>query len=160
MIIVSNTGPLIALAKVDALPLLKAVFAEVHIPPAVYRELLAKVGPEARHLDEALAQYIHVSLVPQPTVEVETATRGLGAGEEQAIVLAHSIGALLLIDERLGRTAARRLGVKVTGAAGVLIRAKEIGQIQQVRPVLEEIRRRGYWLSDALLDEAARLAGE
>jgi hypothetical protein len=66
----------------------------------------------------------------------------------------------VIIDERLGRAAARRLGLEVTGLAGVLVRAKETKLLPAVRPILEEIRRRGYWLSDELLDEAAKLAGE
>jgi predicted nucleic acid-binding protein len=56
--VVSNTGPLVALAKVDLLPLLQALFGEVEIPPAVYRELLAKGGAEAQRLDNAFKEYI------------------------------------------------------------------------------------------------------
>ena len=67
---------------------------------------------------------------------------------------------LLVIDDRLGRAAARRLGLAVTGTVGVLIRAKEVGLVPAVCPLLEEIRQQGYWLSDALLVTAARLAGE
>jgi hypothetical protein len=48
--VVSNTGPLIALAKIDRLPLLKALFERVRIPPAVHQELLAKKGEEMEHL--------------------------------------------------------------------------------------------------------------
>ena len=51
MNIVSNTGPLIALAKADQLRLLESLFSQVHIPPAVHRELLAKSGVEAERLD-------------------------------------------------------------------------------------------------------------
>lgn len=61
MSIVSNTGPLIALAKVDLLPLLERLFKQVRIPPAVHRELLAKSGPEAARLDDALARFILVA---------------------------------------------------------------------------------------------------
>jgi uncharacterized protein len=58
---VSNTGPLIALAKVDQLDLLEQLFGQVHIPPAVQRELLARTGPEATRLDNALATFIQVA---------------------------------------------------------------------------------------------------
>lgn len=51
MTVVSDTGPLVALAKVGQLNLLRAIFWEVHIPPAVHRELLAKYGPEAARLE-------------------------------------------------------------------------------------------------------------
>jgi predicted nucleic acid-binding protein len=64
------------------------------------------------------------------------------------------------MDDRLGRAAARRLGLTLTGLVGVLIRAKETGLISAVRPLLNEIRQKGYWLSEELLDAAAKLAGE
>ncbi|MCX7853977.1 MAG: DUF3368 domain-containing protein [Caldilineales bacterium] len=125
----------------------------------MHRELLAKTGAESQRLDEAFAHYIRLSQAPEPSPNLEPIVRRLGAGEGQAIVLAHHLGALLLMDERLGRSA-RRAGVQVTGVVGVLIRAKETGLLSQVRPVLEAMRREGYWLSDAVLDTAARLAGE
>jgi len=46
MSIVSNTGPLIALAKVNQLRLLEVLYQQVHLPPVVHRELLAKTGVE------------------------------------------------------------------------------------------------------------------
>lgn len=39
MKIVSNTGPLIGLAKIDSLSILKDIASEVLIPPMVHREL-------------------------------------------------------------------------------------------------------------------------
>jgi uncharacterized protein len=140
--------------------LLKTVFTEVRIPPAVHRELLAKAGPEAQLLDEALGQYLHVTPVPPPSAEVETAIRSLEAGEAQAIALAYSLRITLLIDEWLGRRAAQTLSIKITGIAGVLLRAKEVGAIPRVRPLLEEIRQRGYWLSDTVVETVTRIAGE
>jgi len=160
MTIVSNTGPLIALAKADKLPLLKQLFRRICIPPAVHRELLAKTGPEAARLDDALARFIEITPAPQIPPEVKAVTLRLGVGEKQAIALAYELKAPLVIDDRLGRSAARRLGLAIIGLAGVLIQAKEAGLIPAVLPLLEEIRRRGYWLSDELLDVAARFAGE
>ena len=66
MSIVSNTGPLIALAKVNRLSLLEHLFGEVFVPAVVYRELLGKSGMEADRLDEALATFIHVAQVADP----------------------------------------------------------------------------------------------
>ncbi|HEX8200083.1 MAG TPA: DUF3368 domain-containing protein [Isosphaeraceae bacterium] len=160
MSVASNTGPLIALAKVDQLALLKTMFADVLIPPAVHRELLAKVGPEAQRLDDALQDFIRLQPMPPIAPEVDQATRGLGAGEQQAVALGIARGVLLLIDDRLGRAAARQLGANVTGVAGVLIQAKQTGLIPLVRPVQEAIRRNGYWLSDAVVESATKLAGE
>ncbi len=70
------------------------------------------------------------------------------------------MGLLLLIDDRQGRQAARRLNLLLTGLAGIVIRAKQAGLVPLVRPILEQIRAAGYWLTDELLDHAAQLAGE
>ena len=156
MTVVSNTGSLIALAKVDQLALLERLFGRVHIPAMVHRELLAKVGPEAVRLDQALATFITVMDRPQLSTEVEAMTRRLDAGEQEAIALAHTMGALLLMDDRLGRQAARRLNVALTGTVGLLIRAEELGLVPRAEPILEEMRLHGYWLSDELLARARR----
>jgi predicted nucleic acid-binding protein len=91
---------------------------------------------------------------------VKTVTLRLGPGEQQAIALAYELKTLLLIDDRLGRTAARRLGLPITGLAGVLIQAKEANLIPAVLPILDEVRWRGYWLCDELLEAVAKLTGE
>jgi predicted nucleic acid-binding protein len=52
--VVSNTGPIVAPAKADYLSLLPIFYGEVLIPPAVHRELLAKIGPEAQRIDDGL----------------------------------------------------------------------------------------------------------
>jgi predicted nucleic acid-binding protein len=60
MIAVFDTGPLIALAKVDQLPLIKVMFREIVVPEAVHRELLAKVGSESRRLDVAMHDFVQI----------------------------------------------------------------------------------------------------
>jgi hypothetical protein len=62
-----NTGPLNALAKADQLSLLQILYDDVQIPPAVYREPMAKSGPEAVLLDLALAAFVRVvGMLPLP----------------------------------------------------------------------------------------------
>jgi predicted nucleic acid-binding protein len=160
MIVVSDAGPLIALAKVDRLHVLQELFDEICIPLAVHRELFAKLGLESSRLEDALQDFVQVA--PSPTVSpaVAKATSRLHPGEREAIALAFERKALLLADDQMGRSAARRLGLAVTGVVGVLLRAKEAGHLETVGPVLVEMRQRGYWLSDEILVLAARLAGE
>ena len=66
----------------------------------------------------------------------------------------------MIIDEHLARTAARHLGLAVTGRVGVLLRAQEAGLVPAVRRLLEEIRQQDYWLSDEIMELAASLPGE
>src|SRR5207249_747427 len=65
----------------------------------------------------------------------------VGAGEPEAIVLAQELPAdLLIVDERQTREKARRLGIRVTGALGVLTEAKRQGLLPAAKPVIEDLR--------------------
>jgi hypothetical protein len=48
----------------------------------------------------------------------------------------------------------------VIGVVGVLLQAKRRAKIERVRPLLEKLRRAGFWLSDPLVREILRRAGE
>ena len=65
MIAVSDTGPIIGLAKANRLSLLKNLFDKVVIPPMVRKELFAKTGDESELIDNALTDFIQVSEINQ-----------------------------------------------------------------------------------------------
>lgn len=88
MKIVSNTGPIIALAKIGKLALLKELAPELLIPPTVYRELFAKIGRESQAIEQAIADFIRVIEVKEIDPEIEIAIARLDEGEKQAIALA------------------------------------------------------------------------
>jgi uncharacterized protein len=160
MDIVTNTSPLIMLAKIDQLGLLPQLFTTVSIPIGVYRELIAKSGVEAQRLEFAFSQFVEIREKPEFPPVVQTATKHLDPGEQQAIALAYLLNRPLVIDERLGRQAARLLGVQVTGSVGVLLQAKRQNLVPLVMPLLYRAREQGYWLSDELLAIAANEAQE
>jgi len=122
--VVSNSTPLIHLAKIDKLDLLKEFFGEVFIPEAVYREcVLEGKGSEDSKLIEK-ADWIKVVRIKAETLK-RSLMLELDEGESGAIVLALEVNSeLLLIDDYDGREIARALGLKVTGTIGVLLKAK------------------------------------
>jgi len=63
MIAVSDTGPIIGLAKANHLLLLKNLFGKVLIPPMVRKELFAKTGNEWELIDNALMDFIQICLI-------------------------------------------------------------------------------------------------
>lgn len=160
MTVVSDTGPLIALAKIDHLWLLENLFLEVHIPPVVHHELLAKNSPESNTLNEALNDFIHVAAAPAIPAEIKVVTSRLDSGEQQAVALAYERQEPVILDDRLGRAAAKKLTISVTGTAAVLLQAKQSQLIPAVHPLLLQIRQNGYWLSDEVLTTVAKMAGE
>ena len=163
MIIVCNTGPLIALAKLDSLTLLKELgFQRVLIPVCVRKELLGKIGPESNTIEVALDEFIEVEKLGATEQPVEAAASTLDEGEKEVILLGASIKdrVILLLDDQAGRRVARTLGIPVVGTAGLLLSAKKQGLIKAVSPLLISLREQGYWLSDALIAEVRRLSGE
>lgn len=137
--IVSNSSPLIHLARADALDLLKEVFGEVAIPQAVYHEVV-KRGTELKLPDAFKVELAikagwtrMVGLDNERLREVEELGRrfNLGGGELEAIVLAKQMRALLLIDERPAKKIASNLGVKNVGTLGVILKAVELSVLSK-----------------------------
>ena len=163
-IVVADTGPLIALGRVECLKLLHNLYQDILIPPAVGKELRLGSGrPGARQSAEALEQgWLRVQ---QPSAGSAQALSELmlvlDPGEAEAILLAEEVNCrFLLIDERKGRAIANRRGVPVVGIAGVLLAAKKSGLIDAVVPILKNFEQAGYRISGALTKEITRLAGE
>jgi uncharacterized protein len=162
MIIVSNTGPLIGLGKIQQLGLLARLAQSVYIPPQVRVELLARSGPETAALAAALRDHIQVK---EPSILdpiTERALSRLDEGERQAIALARSFPqpVLLLLDDRASRKAAQSLNLPVSGLAGLLLLAKRQGLLAAVSPLLETLQNAGYWVSAELVEVVRKLAGE
>ncbi len=84
----------------------------------------------------------------------------LDQGEAEALALAKQLNAVALIDERRGRKVAVTQGISVTGTAAVLIKAKEIGAMQSVKPLLRQLHDHGYRLADSLVTEILMRVGE
>jgi hypothetical protein len=163
-IVIADAGPLIALARIERLSLLQTLYGPVTVPQAVLTELrLGSERPGARLLSAApgAGEIRTRALPPHLAPDLATLSLVLDSGEAEAILLAEALSCrFLLIDERRARVVARRRGLPVVGLAGVLLAAKRHGLVHIVAPLLETLTRRGYRLSDTLVDEVLRLAGE
>jgi len=65
-----------------------------------------------------------------------------------------------LSNETLGRFHAKNLDLKVTGTLGILLKAKNTGHIKKIKPLLNELKNKGIWLSEKLINEVLILADE
>ncbi len=158
--VVCNSSPLIHLAKVGKLELLKEYFTEILIPEAVYRECVVdgKDREDAKRIESA--SWIRV--VDIKNIDLKKALNTvLDEGESEAIVLALQESAdLILLDDYEARELARTYGLKITGTIGLLIKAKYEGDISSIGEMLKKLRRTGFWLSDDLYTKILRDEGE
>ena len=166
MKLLSNTGPIIGLAKIDKLSLLKELSEEVLIPPLVIiRNLVSmssKCGWESSRIYLAINNFIKVTELSEISNEIKQVISTNDGGEKQVISLGSVTSGelILLLDDKARRNAAKKLGLATTGLVGVLIFPKEKGLINEVSSLLEELRIQGYWLGDSLIRIAKNLAGE
>ncbi|MBI4670071.1 MAG: DUF3368 domain-containing protein [Chloroflexi bacterium] len=157
MSVVSNAGPLIALGTINQLHLLHVLYESVLIPPTVLIETTRRDNEIARQIKTSTWLQVRA---PQDNAEVERLRFWLDAGESEALVLARELGATLLIDERRGRTIAETYNVPITGTVGILIAAKQNGNLETITPLLDEMMRTGVRLSQRLYNTARKIVGE
>ena len=158
-LVVVNTTPIIALSLIDQFDLLQKLYGRVSIPAAVQAEILAAgtSGVGVRELRKSA--WVDVVSLQDPSRADLLAD--LERGEAEVIALAQEQSAgLVIIDERLARRHAKRLGMPLTGTLGVLLRAKQLGLVGAIEPLIDQLRQSGIRLGDDLIAEVLRLAGE
>jgi hypothetical protein len=158
--LVSNTGPLVALALVERLDVLESLFETTTIPEAVHEEILQGGAIDAGVNAYRRAAWIRVE--PLQASLDPLLTLVLDRGEASVIQLAREQAAdCVLIDERKARKIARTAyGLKVIGSAGVLVEAKKQGILTSVGEALTQMREKGYWIHDRIVTAALEQAGE
>lgn len=67
---------------------------------------------------------------------------------------------MAVIDDLAGRRCAEAMGLPLRGTVGLVLAAKQAGRIAAARPLLENLRTNGMYLSDAVLNRALRWVGE
>jgi predicted nucleic acid-binding protein len=154
LIVVSDTSPILNLAAVSKLNLLRELYGEIVIPPAVQHEL-CRNGVE---LDPSWTRVVE----PHDRCDLAALRKLLDPGEAEAVIVAIELGAgLLLIDEKRGRRIATDRGLDVTGLLGVLAEAKFRGLIAECGPILDEmIRVAGFWIGEGLRTRYLRALNE
>jgi predicted nucleic acid-binding protein len=156
VIVVSNSSPLVALARIRRLTLLASMYDVVLIPPEVQHEVtVAGTGlPGAEEVSRA--DWIRVaSQQSSADPRLAEACRSLGAGERSAILLAKSLEAdLLLVDEAKARRIAKEAGLSVMGCLGVLEAGFRNGLVPNLRQAYIELLRQGIRFDLKLLQDS------
>ena len=154
---VVDASVVIGLSKIGLFHLLRQLFAMVVVTETVLHEVLAKEGlPGAPEVKEA----IDAGWAEVVAVEADPSFSNLGAGEAATLTYAHKTGALALLDDQIARSYASTHQMHVAGTVGVLIAAKREGFEDMIAPLLDELQRRKFHLSNKVIQDALAEAGE
>ncbi|MDP1903979.1 MAG: DUF3368 domain-containing protein [Pseudomonadota bacterium] len=156
-LIVADTGPLIALSRVMPLSVLPAIFGQVWLTQTVLAECSAR--PDRPEGAAILAAVADGSMQIRPDMP-DSLDWDLDPGEASVIAAALALQARVLIDDRAGRRVAVDLGLRVIGALGVLVRARQLGKLERIRPLVEHLLATGYFLSGKVIEAALKAVDE
>lgn len=148
-VIIADSSSLIALSNINELDILQKVYGQITITPEVENEF-----------GEGIPHWIEIEEVTDKQ-KIALLELELDRGESSAIALAiEKENCLLVIDEKKGRSVAKKMGIKMTGLLGVVIKAKELGLIEKVSPVIEKLESVDFWISKTLKENILRKVGE
>lgn len=145
--VIVDSACLIGLERVTRLDLLPTLFDSIIAPPEVEREF----GSSLTWLQ---------SIAPTNQALIAKLRTLVDAGEAEAIVLAHELGHLVVLDDQQARNVGTSLGLRVSGTLGLLVKAKTAGVIPVVKPLITTLETNGFYLSQAVKEKILRLAGE
>ncbi len=163
-VVVSDAGPLMALAKVSALNLLNQLYGQVLTTPAVHTEAvtagLAHGAPDAKILAAAFSEgRLQVRIPTLGTLPVPTL---LHRGEKESLCLAIELPAVwFLVDDLAARQAAEanftaaHVSTGVKGTLGVIVSAYQrrcIGRETAIDLINTLKMHPDVWLSTNLCD--------
>lgn len=154
--IVSNSTPLIYLARVGKIDLLKKLFSNVYISAEVKAEIIDKgklIGKKDAYVIE---QAVKDGWIVVKKARIQEIPIPLHEGESSVICLALQTKAdFVLMDESQGRTAAKLMGLKPLGTAGILLLALEKKKIsyEEFLSVFENLIKEGFRLRNDIYAE-------
>ena len=157
--VIVNTSPLFYLHRLGYINLLEKLYTEIVIPEAVVVEL--KEGELAGEDTPKIEEYNWIKIKKVTIPAFIKMIPDLGYGEAEVLALGcEEFEPLLIMDDTLGRKIAKLQSFKLTGTAGVLLRSKKEGYIAEIKPMIERLKEVGFYLSDELIAEILKIAGE
>ena len=137
--IIADTSCLIVLEKINMLYLLKKLYGTILIT----EEVAGEYGDE-------VAEWIKIRQVQdRKTLEVISAFVDLGEASSIALAM-ESENSTIIIDDLKGRKVAEKLGLRITGTIGVLLKAKESNLVDSLKPAVEQLKTSGFRISNEL----------
>lgn len=157
--VIVNTSPIFYLHRLRLLEILEKLYGTIIVPSAVINEL--EQGKVQGEDVPDLHVLSWVKIQQAKTHEFLKLVPDLGSGETEVLTLGlENPESLIIIDDYLARHIAELQGLKFTGTAGILLKAKYKGYILSVSDILTQLTNLGFRISDKLKQDILRLANE
>ena len=175
MIIVSNTSPIIYLASVGRLTLLKELYTKIYIPSEVWNELInpwilreERIPPDIKYEIEAKESGWLIIKDPEKEENIEIAlglSLQLDIGEAYAIALSLELDAdSLLINDQKAKEIAESMGIRTKWITEVLVEAVEkklLKKFSEFEDIFNHMVENGLWIRKShyyiILDKVKKL---
>ncbi|HHY74695.1 MAG TPA: DUF3368 domain-containing protein [Bacillus bacterium] len=162
--IITNSTPIIGLSILGKLHLLADLFEEIYVPKAVFEEIIDSYSSRQYGRDE-LARMVREGTFQLYDVQnsglVKKLYGKLHEGELEVIVGAKELDLkFVAIDEHAARTLSKTFLLQPIGTIGILILAKKVGLIEEVKPLLDKLLKHDFYMSKKLYRQALNHAGE
>ncbi|KXB03205.1 hypothetical protein AKJ45_02205 [candidate division MSBL1 archaeon SCGC-AAA261F19] len=148
---VSNSTPLIYLAKVSKLNLLKKLFNEIIVSEEVYEEVVLKGKERGEPEVYVISDFFEEGFIQkEETRRPKRKSRGLHEAELKAIGLCEEekIGHIL-VDDKEAFELAKLLGLEPWRTSSIILKFFELGEIDyhELRKTLQDLSSAGYFMT-------------
>ena len=139
--VIADASVLIILDKINQLDLLNGVYNQIYTTPEIFKEY-----------GKPLPDWIIIKPTKDKKYQKFIETQ-VDLGEASAIALAlERDDSLLILDDLRARKLAKRLGITFTGTLGVINKAKSIGLISKIKPLIEKLKLTDFRISDKIIE--------
>jgi len=147
-LVIADAGPIFSLALVDKLDVLDKLFDDIRISKAVWEEISS---------DDTKPFHARIFSFFQNKVETIKGRNDLtfimDYGESESVILYKELDAdFLLIDDKKARNIAENYNINCVGTIGILIKAKELGIIDSLKPIFTSFLNNKRFYSIELLN--------
>lgn len=157
--VITDTSPIQYLYQTNLLNLLPTLYEQVFMPQAVADELAQGREQGVPLPDPNSLAWITLQQVAETILVPDLPN--LGRGEREVLSLALTMSeTLVILDDALARNYARQLNLTVTGTLGVLLKAKQLGHIKKVAPILNQLNTLNFRLAHSTYAAVLKLANE
>jgi len=167
--IITNTSPVIALAKIRRLELVKKMYATLYLPPYVKVESVDKgrelgasdVAEIEKGISEGWIKPMELTLKECEAAERLVRKTKLGQGEAEAIVLAKAKGLKIVLDDKDARAIAKSWDLDYTSTVMIIYEAyvKKLISYEELIQALSELSK-VMWISTDVITEVIKKARE